>query len=138
MCQDNRAMYQDAIPETSDDLCHGCRMSEYSHYRDEEWKMKYMDMHRSAIDNGIRSVAFPSVSTGVYSYPLEEAAEIAAAAVNEFIEGHPGELDLVEWVLFDQNTYKAYEKALGQLTVSKNVHSSGLDESSRAHGDELA
>ena len=57
-------------------------------------------------------MAFPSISTGVYSYPLEEAAEIAVNTVNEFVDGHPGELDLVEWVLLDQGTYDAYDKAL--------------------------
>jgi len=90
-----------------------------------------------AVDHGIRSVAFPSVSTGVYSYPLEEAAEIAVATVNDFIENHPGELDLVEWMLFDQGTYDAYDKAFGQLTVSKIVHSPRLDEINRALRDGL-
>ena len=77
-------------------------------------------------------MAFPSISTGVYSYPLEEAAEIAVAAVKKFIEDHPGELDLVEWVLFDQNTYDVYDKELGQLTISKIAHSPRLDEINRA------
>jgi len=66
-----------------------------------------------------------SISTGVYSYPLEEAAEIAVATVEEFIENHPGELDFVEWVLFDQATYDVYDKALGQMTVSKIVYAAG-------------
>ena len=38
----------DVILEVADDLCHGCQMSEYSHYRDEDWEMKYMYMHRPA------------------------------------------------------------------------------------------
>lgn len=74
----------------------------------------YRNSLQAAIDNGIRSVAFPSISTGVYSYPLKEAAEIAVTAVNEFIEEHPGELDLIEWVLFDRNTFNVYDQALGQ------------------------
>ncbi len=73
----------------------------------------YRNSLQVALDHGIRTVAFPSISTGVYSYPLEEAAEIAIAAVKKFIEDHPGELDLVEWVLFDQNTYDVYDKELG-------------------------
>ena len=95
----------------------------------------YRNSLQVAVDNGIRRVAFPSISTGVYSYPLEEAAGIAVSAVNEFIEAHPGELDLVEWVLFDQNTYEVYDKAFGQLTVSKIVHSPRLDEMNRALRD---
>lgn len=74
----------------------------------------YRNSLQAAIDNGIRSVAFPSISTGVYSYPLKEAAEIAVTTVNEFIEEHPGELDLIEWVLFDRNTFNVYDQALGQ------------------------
>lgn len=66
-----------------------------------------------AVSHGIRSVAFPSISTGVYGYPVEEAAEVAVSAVKEFAAAHPGDLDLVEWVLFDQRTYDAYDRAMG-------------------------
>ena len=75
----------------------------------------YRNSLQTAVDHGIRRVAFPSISTGVYSYPLQEAAEIAVAAVKEFIEGHPGELDLVEWVLFDQSTYDAYKRSAAYM-----------------------
>ncbi len=232
----------DVILELADDLCHGCQMSEYSHYTDPDWEAKYMYMHRpsakaarsgghapetkirlvkgdltkirdaeaivnaanrsllggggvdgaihraagpklleecrglhgcetgkakitgaydlpcryvihtvgpvwhggdrneeklladcyrsslqTAVDHQIRSVAFPSISTGVYSYPLEEAAAVAVRTADRFIAEHPGELDLVEWVLFDQRTYDAYDKALSQLKVSKIVDSPSLD-----------
>ena len=75
----------------------------------------YRNSLQVAVRNGIRSVAFPSVSTGVYSYPVEEAAAVAVRTVKAFIEEHPGELDLAEWVLFDQGTYQAYENALKYL-----------------------
>ena len=65
-----------------------------------------------AISQKIRSVAFPSISTGVYCYPLAEAAEIAITTVKELIKTHPGELDLVEWVLFDRHTFEVYENVL--------------------------
>ena len=60
-----------------------------------------------AVENGIRSVAFPSISTGVYHFPLEQAAQIAVDEVRRFIEKNPGKLDLVEWILFDERT-KSY------------------------------
>lgn len=63
-----------------------------------------------AVDNSVRKVAFPSVSTGVYHFPLDQAAELAVLTVRDFIEKHPGSLDLVEWVLFDDRTYAAYEQ----------------------------
>ena len=68
-----------------------------------------------AVNHGIRSVAFPSISTGVYSYPLREAAEIAVSAVKEFVRNHPGEFDLVEWVLFDRETFEVYDEAYKKL-----------------------
>ena len=68
-----------------------------------------------AMDNDIRTVAFPSISTGVYSYPLEEAARIAVTTVSDFISEHPDAFDRVMWVLFDSRTKAAYDNALARL-----------------------
>ena len=65
-----------------------------------------------AVANGIRSVAFPSVSTGIFGYPKDKAAKTAVNAVKEFLAAHPGQLDLVEWVLRDGETFRAYEDAI--------------------------
>ena len=65
-----------------------------------------------AEERGIRSVAFPSISTGVYSYPLVEAADIAVEAVLEYLKEFPYAFDLVCWVLFDPITKSAYDTAL--------------------------
>jgi O-acetyl-ADP-ribose deacetylase (regulator of RNase III) len=62
----------------------------------------------------LRSVAFPSISTGVYSYPLDEAAPIALGAVIRYLKTHEG-IDLVRFVLFDRQTFEAYARALEQL-----------------------
>lgn len=67
-----------------------------------------------AVENGIRSVAFPSISTGVYSYPVDEAAKVAVAAVRDFVEKHPDDLDLVQWILMDDRTKSAYDRALAE------------------------
>ncbi|MBR0392902.1 MAG: O-acetyl-ADP-ribose deacetylase [Oscillospiraceae bacterium] len=107
------------------------------HHEEELLANCYRNSLQTAVDNKIRSIAFPSISTGVYSYPLEDAAKIAIRTVNQFIEEHPGELDLVEWVLFDKNTYEEYDKALNQLQVSKIVYSPGLDEINRMLRDGL-
>lgn len=69
----------------------------------------YRNSLELAAAHGIRSVAFPSISTGVYGYPVKEAAKVAVKTVKDFVESHPGAFDLVEWVLFDQRTYDAYE-----------------------------
>ena len=75
----------------------------------------YYNSLQLAVDHHIRSVAFPSISTGVYSYPLKEAAKNAIMTVKQFIEDHPGQLDLVEWVLFDKYTHDVYAYFLNQL-----------------------
>ena len=65
-----------------------------------------------ASQNGLHSVAFPSISTGAYGYPVEEAAPIALRTVIEYLRGHP-EIELVRFVLYDTPTYAVYERALG-------------------------
>jgi O-acetyl-ADP-ribose deacetylase (regulator of RNase III) len=66
--------------------------------------------------NGLQSVAFPSISTGAYGYPLEEAAPIALGTVRDYLMDHP-EIELVRFVLFDGKTLGAYEEALKKLSV---------------------
>jgi O-acetyl-ADP-ribose deacetylase len=64
--------------------------------------------------HSLRQVAFPSISTGVYGYPLNEAAPIALKAVIRCLIAHPG-IELVRFVLFDRRTYEAYARALERL-----------------------
>ncbi len=72
----------------------------------------YRNCLKICSEKGIRSIAFPSISTGVYGYPLGKAAVTAVRTVKEYLEEHPDDLDLVCWMLFDSRTYAAYEKAL--------------------------
>lgn len=65
-----------------------------------------------AMDNGIRKIAFPSISTGVYHFPVEKAASIAVDTVREVTEENPEAFDLITWVLFDEGTKKAFDTAL--------------------------
>ena len=64
--------------------------------------------------NKISSIAFPSISTGIYGYPIEEASSIALKTVIDYLRDHP-EIQLVRFILFDSNTYRAYEEALKKL-----------------------
>ena len=75
----------------------------------------YKNSLKVAKEHSIRSVAFPSISTGVYSYPLEQAADVAVHAVSKFISDNPDAIDEVVWVLFDAKTKAAYDKALKAL-----------------------
>lgn len=221
----------DVILEMADDLCHGCQMSEYSHYKNPDWIRKYMDMRwkdepleetdktafimikgditkdhgvqaivnaantrllggggvdgaihcaagpelleecrklsgcetgkakitkayrlpceyvihtpgprwkggkmgkehkllascyqsclELAVKNGIRSIAFPSISTGIYLFPLKEAAQIAVSTAKKFVADHPGEVDVIKWVLFDDETFRVYERELERWEKSE-------------------
>ena len=62
-----------------------------------------------AMEHGIRTVAFPSISTGVYSYPVQQAAEIAVQTVRKVVEEHPDAFDEILWVLFDERTKLLYD-----------------------------
>jgi O-acetyl-ADP-ribose deacetylase (regulator of RNase III) len=68
--------------------------------------------------NKISSIAFPSISTGIYGYPVEEASQIAIKTVKSYLKDHP-EIKLVRFVLFDSNTYRVYEETLKKLTKSQ-------------------
>ena len=75
----------------------------------------YFNSMQLAQEHGIRSIAFPSISTGVYSYPVELAAKVAVRTVSRFLEDNPDSFDLVEWVLFDTHTESVYEAEVDQL-----------------------
>jgi O-acetyl-ADP-ribose deacetylase (regulator of RNase III) len=74
--------------------------------------------YRSSLElaerHGLESVAFPSISTGIFGYPLDKAAPVALGAVKTFLEGRSG-VRLVRLVLWDDATRRAYEEAARSL-----------------------
>ena len=62
---------------------------------------------------GCKTVAFPSISTGVYHFPAERAARIAIAAIGDFLASHP-EIERVTMVCFDRATLAVYQDALAE------------------------
>ena len=78
----------------------------------------YINSLKVAIDNGIRTIAFPSISTGAFGYPVEEAASVAVNAVNEFLIENTDKFDDVYWILFDNYTCSVYEKAIKDIMNS--------------------
>ena len=66
------------------------------------------------IEHKLESIAFPSISTGIYGYPLEEAVPIALETVSRFLEKQT-QIKLVRFVLFDEATYAAYCSGLDNL-----------------------
>ncbi len=67
-----------------------------------------------ASENGCKTVDFPSISTGVYHFPLSKASEIAVKTISEYLFEHP-EIERVRMVCFDARTKEYYEKALERL-----------------------
>ena len=68
-----------------------------------------------AHENGIKTVSFPSISTGAYRYPVDEASRIALTTVIGYLKEHP-EIELVRFVLFNRQAYDAYSRTLSSLT----------------------
>lgn len=75
----------------------------------------YYSSMKLAMEKGIRTIAFPSISTGVYGYPVDLAAKVAVGTVARFLEENESKFDLVEWILFDEKTEKVYEAEVVKL-----------------------
>lgn len=75
--------------------------------------------YRSSLDvaesEGLASVAFPSISTGAYGYPVEAAAEVALRAVSERLATCRSVRE-VYFVLYDDRTYEAYRRAMEEIS----------------------
>lgn len=66
-----------------------------------------------AVEYGIKTIAFPAISTGIYSFPLERATNIAIAEVKKFLNTNDS-IEKVIFVCFDEKTYEVYKKLLNQ------------------------
>jgi O-acetyl-ADP-ribose deacetylase (regulator of RNase III) len=72
----------------------------------------YYECLKLAAENKLASISFPSISTGAYGYPLDEAAKIAVSTVVSFLKEQATSLKDVVFVLFDSRTYQSYHSAL--------------------------
>ncbi|OHB99632.1 MAG: O-acetyl-ADP-ribose deacetylase [Planctomycetes bacterium RIFCSPLOWO2_12_FULL_39_13] len=73
----------------------------------------YYNSLNLAKEKGIKSVSFPSISTGVYRFPIERAAQIALNTVKDFVQEHG--FEEIRFVLFSEGVLKVYEGALKKL-----------------------
>lgn len=71
----------------------------------------YRNSLQLAIDNGIRTIAFPAISCGIYGYPIDDATNIAVREVQSFLNAHD-EIERVLFVCFGDEVCRAYERAL--------------------------
>ncbi|MDK2816553.1 MAG: O-acetyl-ADP-ribose deacetylase [Moorella sp. (in: firmicutes)] len=88
-------------------IWHGGRKGE-----DELLASAYRSSLQLARERGIKSLAFPSISTGAYRFPVERAARIALATVKDFLAANPGIFTEVRFVLFSQEILNTYTRVL--------------------------
>ncbi|WP_017317518.1 O-acetyl-ADP-ribose deacetylase [Mastigocladopsis repens] len=70
-----------------------------------------------AVENGVKTIAFPAISTGVYRFPLERATKIAVSEVNKFLHSK-NYLEQVIFVCFGQKAYDCYLQVMREMTQS--------------------
>ena len=80
----------------------------------EELASCYRSCLELASEHGCKTVDFPSISTGVYHFPLEKASVIAISTIKAYLAEHP-EIERVRMVCFDAGTKAYYDKALADL-----------------------
>lgn len=69
---------------------------------------------RLALDNDVKTIAFPAISCGIYGYPIGQAATIAVNEIANFLELHP-QIENVLCVCFDETSFDTYQQALSAL-----------------------
>jgi O-acetyl-ADP-ribose deacetylase len=81
------------------------------HGEDEDLANCYRNSLALAAENGIRTIAFPAISTGVYRFPVDRAARIAVREVRAFLDSHP-QFEQVQLVCFGREALQAFSNAL--------------------------
>jgi O-acetyl-ADP-ribose deacetylase (regulator of RNase III) len=84
-----------------------------NHGEPEQLAQAYQNSLKLAASKGLKTIAFPSISTGAYRYPIEDATKIALKTVKEFLEEDG--LDEVVFVLFSESTLEVYTQKAEQL-----------------------
>ena len=74
----------------------------------------YKNSLKLAAENGIKTIAFPAISTGVYHFPLERATKIAVSEVEKFLEKNES-IEKVIFVCFDEETYSTYKRSVSKI-----------------------
>lgn len=72
-----------------------------------------------AQENNLKSIAFPAISTGIYGYPMREAAQVALGAVADYIKKHQPKFELVRFVLFSSDALAIFQQSLNQLIQTR-------------------
>jgi O-acetyl-ADP-ribose deacetylase (regulator of RNase III) len=82
----------------------------------------YVNSLKLAVENQIKTIAFPNISTGVYLFPKDKAAEIAITSVTEFLKT-TNQIEKVIFVCFDEENYGVYRERSPRDSFFQNNHS---------------
>jgi len=75
----------------------------------------YKNSLRRAVENNIKTIAFPSISTGAYGYPIEEASKIAVTTVKKFLDDEKAHIEKIYFVAFSDADFKVYQNLLSDV-----------------------
>lgn len=70
----------------------------------------YINSLKLAIQNGIRTIAFPCISTGEFRFPKIQACKLAISAVEKFLDTHNDEIDKIVFNVYTEEDYEIYEQ----------------------------
>lgn len=91
-----------------------------------EDKIKLADCYKNslelAIKNGIRTIAFPCISTGEFRFPKEDACKIAISTVEKFLKEHKENFDKIVFNVYGEEDYKIYERNIKQSGTNKKIN----------------
>jgi len=74
----------------------------------------YINSLKLAMEHGIKSISFPAISTGIYGYPMEEAARVAISTILKFLKEKDASMK-VRMVLYDERAYEIHKKVLEEM-----------------------
>jgi O-acetyl-ADP-ribose deacetylase (regulator of RNase III) len=96
----------------------GPRYINGKHHEAEKLTMVHFNIVKTCVEHGIESVAIPAISTGIYRYPVTEAAQIAITTLSQSTEHLEADIDL-EIVLNDKSMYQVFQNALTEYSQGK-------------------
>lgn len=85
----------------------------------EKLRSSYYNSLDLAFKNDIKSISFPSISTGIFGYPIGEASDIALNTIIDFLNDRQ-EIKLVKMVLFSESDYQAYKTSLEDILMNRS------------------
>ena len=108
---DGRRSYFEVAPDPVHHhfVCERC--GTVGHFEDQLLANCYRRSLEVAVENGVRTIAFPAISTGIYGFPLDRATRIAVREVRAFLASNPP-VDKVLFVCFDLRTHDVYQRVL--------------------------